>query len=129
VNAQFGSLSNEGTDVDPGLLSIQGRSFKLLSSARLELPMNRPVSVAAPRANPPQAQLTLKTLGGGKADVDVEVADVHTTYRLGEEGPVVINYGTADGDLVLVLSPAPVRPRAAPPRAPSERRKRPDSLR
>jgi hypothetical protein len=138
VNAQFAALSNEGTDVDPALLGVKGQleregphfsSFKLLSSARVELPMNKSVSVAAPHADPSQAKLTLKTMASGKADVEVEVADVHTTYRLGDEGPVLINYGTADGELVLVLSPVPARPRAAPPRAPSERRKRPDSRR
>jgi hypothetical protein len=138
ANVQFALLSNDGTEVDPALVSLKGQleqegrrftSYKLLSADRVELAMNKAVRVAAPGAEPATAQLTLKTLGGGKAEVEVTVADVHTTYRLGDERPVVIHSGADDGELVLLLSPVPARPRAAPPRAPSERRRRPDQRR
>lgn len=113
VNADVVQMSNQGNSVDPALASMKSTfskegfafsSYKRLSSQRLSLSSKSPTDLALP--NGQRATLKLDGVKNGAATIAVRVGAVNTSYTLGKEGSVFINFGHQNGgELVLVLSP------------------------
>lgn len=105
-------MSNNGKAVDPALASMKETfskegfsfsSYKRLSSEKVTLQQNKATEIKVPDNQ--HATLKLESLKQGTATIAVKVGAVNTTYTLGREGSVFINFGHKDGELVLVLSP------------------------
>jgi hypothetical protein len=113
IHADVVLMSNQGNDVDPSLVIMKDtftregfsfHSFKRLSSQKVALSSQKATELALP--NHKKAMLRVDSVHRGGANVSVKVGAVNTTYTLGQEGSVFINFGHQNGgELVLVLSP------------------------
>lgn len=114
LNIHVVHVSNQGNVVDPPSLvamkesfakeGLQFSSYKQLSTQTVELVGNKASDISLP--NGKKASLQLQKVDQGVAVVDLTVAPLKTTIRLGREGSVSQAAGKYQGgQLVLVVSP------------------------